>query len=183
MELPVFLEDLVGNTPQHLAFKVPSFDVHGHRLADVEKSLKVSLPPGIGDGELIRLKGQGGQGIGKGAEGDLFVRVRLVPHPLFDVEGHNLILTVPVAPWEAALGAQVEVPTLTGSIKLKIPANSQNGTKLRIKGNGLPGKSGPGDLYALLKVTMPPNTNDEQRALWQSLAERAAFDPRSQWRK
>ena len=113
MELPVFLEDLVGNAPQHLAFKVPCFDAQGHRLADAEKSLKVNLPPGIGDGELIRLKGQGGRGIGNGAEGDLFVRVRLVPHPLFDVEGHNLLVTVPVAPWEAALGAKVEAVSHT----------------------------------------------------------------------
>jgi curved DNA-binding protein len=183
MELPVFLEDLVGNAPQHLAYKVPCFDAQGLRLADEEKSLKVNLPPGIGDGELIRLKGQGGRGIGKGAEGDLFVRVRLVPHPLFDVEGHDLIVTVPVAPWEAALGAKVEVPTLTGSIKLKIPANSQGGTKLRIKGNGLPGKASSGDLYAMLKVVMPPTMNEEQKALWQSLSERAVFDPRSHWRK
>lgn len=183
MELPVFLEALVGNAPQHLAYKVPCFDAQGQRLADEEKSLKVSLPPGIGDGELIRLKGQGGRGVGNGAQGDLFVRVRLVPHPLFDVEGRDLIVTVPVAPWEAALGAKVEVPTLAGSIKLKIPANSQGGTKLRIKGNGLPGKAGPGDLYAMLKVVMPATMNEEQKALWQSLAERAAFDPRSHWRK
>ncbi|MFZ1292694.1 MAG: DnaJ C-terminal domain-containing protein, partial [Pseudomonadales bacterium] len=96
---------------------------------------------------------------------------------------HNLLVSVPVAPWEAALGAKVEVPTLSGSIMLKIPANSQSGTKLRIKGNGLPGKTGPGDLYAILKVVMPATMNDEQKALWQALAERAAFDPRSQWRK
>ncbi|MGB1220703.1 MAG: DnaJ C-terminal domain-containing protein, partial [Alcanivoracaceae bacterium] len=113
--------------------------------------------------------------------GDVYLRIRLVPHPLFDVEGHNLIVTVPVAPWEVALGAQVEVPTLTGAIQMRIPAHSQNGQKLRIPGKGLPGKAGPGDLFAVLKVVMPPKTGENVDQLWEQLADKAGFDPRAEW--
>lgn len=183
IELPVFLESLVSDKPHPLAFKLPRVDAHGRRLPDVEKSLNLNLPRGVGDGELVRLKGQGGAGIGDAPPGDLFVRVRLVPHPLFDVEGHNLVITVPVAPWEAALGAKIEVPTLSGSIKLSIPVNSQSGSRLRIKGNGLPGRTGQGDLHAILKIAMPPPGNAEVQGLWRELAQRAAFDPRADWRK
>ena len=113
---------------------------------------------------------------------DRFVRVRLVPHPLFDVEGHNLVITVPLAPWEAALGTKVTVPTLSGKINLTIAPNSQAGQRLRIKGKGLATATGRGDLFALLKVVMPPSaTNSKITTLWESLAKEADFDPRSQW--
>jgi curved DNA-binding protein len=105
----------------------------------------------------------------------------LVPHPLFDVEGHNLVVTVPLAPWEAALGTKITVPTLSGKIHLTIAPNSQTGQRLRIKGKGLVSKTGTVDLYALLKVVMPPSANDDVKALWRSLSERAGFDPRAQW--
>ena len=104
-----------------------------------------------------------------------------MPHPLFDVEGHNLVITVPLAPWEAALGAKVTVPTLTGKIHLTIAPNSQAGTRLRIKGKGMKTKTGTGDMFALLKIVVPSSANDEVKALWQSLAEKAEFDPRAQW--
>ncbi|RMU58112.1 hypothetical protein ALP29_200903 [Pseudomonas syringae pv. avii] len=102
------------------------------------------------DGERIRLKGQGAPGIGGGANGDLYLIIRLAPHPMFEVEGHDLVITVPLAPWEAALGTKVAVPTLTSRLNLTIRPDSQNGQRLRIKGNGLMNKSGErGDLYAL----------------------------------
>ena len=106
-----------------------------------------------------------------------------MPHPLFDVEGHNLIVTVPVAPWEVALGAKIEVPTLTGAVQMTIPAHSQNGKKLRIPGKGLPGKTGKGDLIAVLKVVMPDATGEDIEQLWQQLADKTSFDPRAQWRR
>lgn len=133
------------------------------------------------DGERIRLKGQGEQGAGNAANGDLYLRIRLVPHPLFDVEAHNLVITVPLAPWEAALGAKIDVPTLSGKIKLSIPANSQTGQRMRIKGKGLVRKEGRGDLYAVLKVVMPTIINDDIRQYWQTLASEADFDPREEW--
>ena len=183
MELPVFLESLVRAEPLPIAFKVPRFDANGRRMDDVERTLNVTIPPGVADGEVIRLKGQGGTGFGNASAGDLFLRVRLVPHPMFDVEGLNLLVTVPVAPWEAALGATVEVPTLGGSVRLRIPPDSASGIKLRIKGNGLPGKNGRGDLFAVLRIVMPTAATDEQKRLWQSLRDASSFDPRAGWRK
>jgi len=141
----------------------------------------VKIPVGVQDGERIRLKGQGGAGQGDAPSGDLYLHIRLVPHPLFDVEAHNLVITVPLAPWEAALGAKVTIPTLSGKINLTVAANSQSGQRLRIKGKGLASKTGQGDLFALLKIVIPPTANDETKALWQSLSEEAQFDPRSEW--
>ncbi|HEY7883856.1 MAG TPA: DnaJ C-terminal domain-containing protein, partial [Cellvibrionaceae bacterium] len=122
-------------------------------------------------------------GVGDAPSGDLYLHIRLVPHPLFDVEGHNLLLTVPLAPWEAALGAKVTVPTLTGKIQLTIQPNSQSGQRLRIKGKGLMGKHGPGDLLAVLNVVMPATANEAAKPLWEQLAKAASFNPRAEWSK
>jgi curved DNA-binding protein len=99
------------------------------------------------------------------------------------VEGHNLVITIPLAPWEAALGSKVTVPTLHGKIQLTIPPNSQSGARLRIKGRGLPGKTIQGDLYAVLNVVMPPTVSEENRPHWEALARSASFDPRAEWNK
>lgn len=183
MELPVFLEELLRAEPRKIAYRIPRYDNTGKHVGDKEKNLSVRIPVGVSDGEIIRLKGQGAPGIGEGTAGDLYLHVRLVPHPLFDVEGSNLLITVPVAPWEAALGAKVEVPTLERAIQLTIPADSQTGQKLRIKGKGLPGKLGTGDLYAVLKVVMPSNTTTATRELWEQLATQTDFNPRAEWRQ
>lgn len=148
----------------------------------MRKTLQVKIPAGVSDGERIRLKGQGAPGIGGQPSGDLYLRIRLVPHPLFDVEAHNLIITVPVAPWEAALGAKITLPTLSGDIALTIPPNSQAGQRLRIKGRGLVNKTGRGDLYAVIKVVMPKEAANA-KADWDALAEKFSFNPRSEWEK
>ncbi|WP_299199449.1 curved DNA-binding protein [uncultured Amphritea sp.] len=179
-ELPIFLEDTLAKESKKISYHLPHYDNEG-RLHEVKKTLNVKIPPGVVDGERIRLKGQGAPGIGNGAYGDLYLRIRLVPHPLFDVEGHNLIITLPIAPWEAALGGKVTMPTLSGEIKLTIPANSQSGQRLRVKGRGLPGKQHQGDLYAVLKIVMPPINDESIKAHWQQLAELAPFDPRAEW--
>lgn len=179
LEMPIFLEETVTETSKLVEYLIPVYD--NGQLREVKKSLNVKIPPGVQDGERIRLKGQGGSGHGDGASGDLYLHIRLVPHPLFDVEGHNLVITVPLAPWEAALGTKVTVPTLTGKIHLTVAPNSQAGQRLRIKGKGLTTATGKGDLFALLKVVMPPTANSKVTALWQSLAAEADFDPRSQW--
>tara|TARA_R110002073_G_scaffold20355_7_gene73056 strand:+ start:8649 stop:9593 length:945 start_codon:yes stop_codon:yes gene_type:complete len=179
IEMPVFLEETISEASKLVEYRIPV--IENGQMKEVKKSLKVKIPPGVQDGERIRLKGQGGSGIGEGGSGDLYLHIRLVPHPLFDVEGHNLVLTVPLAPWEAALGTKITVPTLTGKINLTIAPNSQAGQRLRIKGKGLATKTGHGDLFALLKVVMPPSTTSKATALWQSLSEEAAFDPRAQW--
>ncbi|UVE17255.1 curved DNA-binding protein [Pseudomonas sp. LS44] len=183
MELPIFLEDTLAEEAKQVAYQLPQYSADGQPLAPLSKTLKVKIPAGVTDGERIRLKGQGAPGFGDGAPGDLYLIIRLVPHPLFDVEAHNLIIVVPLAPWEAALGAKVAVPTLDGTINLTVPANSQSGQRLRIKGKGLVNKLGErGDLYALFKIVIPAHGDEQARQLWQQLAEHAAFDPRAEWR-
>ena len=172
MELPIFLEETLSGESKPISFQI----------GGVSKTLNVKIPAGVTDGERIRLKGQGGPGVGGGANGDLYLIIRFAPHPKFDVEGHDLVITVPLAPWEAALGTKVAVPTLTSKINLTIRPDSQSGQRLRIKGHGLMDKKGQrGDLYAQLKVVMPTHGDEATKALWQELADKAAFDPRAQW--
>ena len=184
MELPILLEETLADEAKKIAFQLPQYSAEGRPLAPISKTLNVKIPAGVTDGERIRLKGQGAPGLGGAANGDLYLIIRLVPHPLFDVEAHNLILTVPLAPWEAALGCKVTLPTLDGKINLSVPANSQSGQRLRIKGKGLVNKQGErGDLYALFKIVIPAQADEKTRALWAQLAEQAAFDPRAEWSK
>lgn len=184
MEFPLLLEETLQEQAKQVALQIPQYSADGQVLPALSKTLNVKIPAGTGDGERIRLKGQGVPGIGGAPNGDLYLIIRLVPHPLFDIEAHNLILTVPLAPWEAALGCKVTVPTLSGKISLTIPANTQSGQRLRIKGKGLVNKlGGQGDLYALFRIVMPLQADDTARELWTQLAEKAAFDPRSDWSK
>ncbi|MEX2132232.1 MAG: DnaJ C-terminal domain-containing protein [Pseudohongiellaceae bacterium] len=178
LELPVFLEDTLKSESRTIEYNLPHYGETG-RLADIKKTLKVKLPKGAVDGERIRLKGQGAPGFGKGTAGDLYLRIRLVPHPLFDVNGQDLSITLPIAPWEAALGAKVTVPTLDGKISLNIAPQSQTGQKLRVKGRGLPGKTEAGDLFVILKVVMPDKITAEMEKLWGQLAAGSGFDPRA----
>lgn len=178
MELPIFLEDTLKDEAKTVRFEIPGTTSQ----APESRALKVKIPRGVGDGERIRLKGQGAPGPAGGASGDLYLHIRLVPHPLFDVEGHNLIITIPLAPWEAALGCKITVPTLNGKIKLSVPPNSQSGQRQRIRGKGLAKKSGDaGDLIALFNVVMPPKVEPELEALWRKAAEKSGFNPRKQW--
>ncbi|WP_250657175.1 DnaJ C-terminal domain-containing protein [Alkalimarinus coralli] len=179
IEMPVFLEETLSNHVKTVEYKLPVFD--GQKLENINKRLKVTIPRGVADGERIRVKGQGKPGMGNGAAGDLYLHIRLVPHPLFDVQGHDLMITLPIAPWEAALGVKVTVPTLEGNINVVVAPNSQSGKKLRIKGKGLKGKTVTGDLYAIIKIVMPATANEKIRHLWQQLSETAKFDPRADW--
>ena len=180
VELPLFLEDTFSDEPRPIEYILPHYGPQG-RLADIRKTLKVKIPAGVTDGERIRLKGQGGPGFGNGAAGDLFLRIRLIPHPLFDLAGSDLSIVVPIAPWEAALGIKLTLPTLTGKISLSVAANSQSGQRLRIKGKGMRTRKGHGDLFAVLKVVMPERSPASAEALWQELAKTAEFNPRKEW--
>lgn len=182
MELPVFLEETLSTESKKVSFQVPQYDAAGRHVSNTSKSLNVKIPAGVADGERIRLKGQGAPGVGGGPNGDLYLIIRFAPHPKFDVEGENLIITLPLAPWELALGTEVAVPTLTGKIHLKVPAGSQNGQRMRAKGHGLLNKTGHrGYLFVQLKAVMPKHSDDAVKALWQELAEKAAFNPREHW--
>lgn len=149
---------------------------------EIPKTLNVKIPAGVVDGQRIRLKGQGTAGENGGENGDLWLTIRIAPHPLFDVKGHDLEIVVPIAPWEAALGTKIAIPTLKDKILLTIPPASQAGQRLRIKGKGLVSKQKSGDLYAILKVVMPPKVDEKTHSLWQQLAEaQADYNPRKNW--
>ncbi len=141
------------------------------------QTLKVKIPAGVKSGQQIRLAGQGGSGSGGGARGDLYLTVEVMKHPIFDVMENDIYLTLPITPWEAALGATVVIPTLAGKIDLKIPPGAQGGQKLRIKNRGLPG-SPPGNQYVLLKIITPPAQTEEAKALYKKMAEVMPYNPR-----
>jgi curved DNA-binding protein len=144
------------------------------------RSLEVDIPRGVRDGQRIRLAGEGGAGAGGGPPGDLFLRVRLRPHPRFRVDGRDLYVDLAVSPWEAALGAEVPVPTLDGNAQVKVPPGSSSGRKLRLRGQGLPGSAGAqaGDLYAVLTIRVPSKLTKKERELFEQLASVSKFDPR-----
>lgn len=139
-----------------------------------EKTINVKIPKGIARGQELRLKGQGEPGIGKAEPGDLFLEIDFESHPLFDVDGKDVTLVLPVAPWEAALGATVEVPTLGGKVNLKVPPDSQNGHKLRLGGRGL----GTGDQIVVLRIINPPVRTDAEKEAFAQLHREFSFNPR-----
>jgi curved DNA-binding protein len=143
-----------------------------------ERTLKVRIPKGVRQGQQIRLAGQGGAGLGRGGAGDLFLEVDFRPHPLYRVEGRDLYMDLPLAPWEAALGAPVKVPTPLGSVELKIPPGSRSGSRLRLKGRGIPAAQ-PGDLFAVLQIVTPPAADAQARAAYQQFAGAFDFNPRA----
>ena len=149
------------------------------RLIRRRQNLEVNIPAGVTPGQQIRLSGQGEPGFNGGPKGDLFMEVEIQPHRLFELDGRNVHLTLPIAPWEAALGAKVNVPTLGGKVAMNIPAGASSGKRLRLKGRGLPGKS-PGDQVVTLKVVVPKATSERQRELYRQLEREQAFDPRAE---
>ena len=147
------------------------------------REYRVNIPAGVRDGQRIRLAGEGGRGRGEGHPGDLYLRVRLQPHKLFRLEGRDVYVDLPLAPWEAALGATVVVPTLRGDARVKVPAGSSCGRRLRVRGEGMPAKRGNGDLYANVRIDVPPKPNEKERSLFRQLAEESRFDPRKDWQR
>jgi curved DNA-binding protein len=146
------------------------------------RDFEVEIPRGVRDGQRIRLAGEGSAGIGGGPSGDLFLRVRLKPHPRFRVKGRDLYVDLALSPWEAALGTEVPVPTLEGSARVRVPEGSSSGRRLRLRGQGLPGGGGgsAGDLYAVLTLQVPKKLNKEERELFEQLASVSKFDPRKE---
>jgi curved DNA-binding protein len=173
------LEDSFQGAQRSIQLQMPELDTQG-RVRLRNRTLNLRIPKGIGAGQKIRLAGQGAPGMAGGPPGDLYLEIEFEPHPLFQVEGRDLHLSVPLTPWEAALGAQIQVPSPGGRLEMKIPAGSQSGQKLRLKARGLPGQP-PGDLYALLKIVNPPADNARTREAYERMAQELRFDPRAGW--
>lgn len=145
-----------------------------------ERTLNVRIPKGIQQGQHIRLAGQGSPGAGRGKAGDLYLEIVFKSHPHFSVEGKDIFMELPVAPWEAALGTTIPIPTPTSKVDLKIPANSRSGQKLRLKGRGIPSKL-PGDLYVVLQIVLPPADSEQARTLYREMEQKLAFNPRARF--
>ncbi|RYD30908.1 MAG: J domain-containing protein [Verrucomicrobiaceae bacterium] len=176
-DILVTLEEAMHGTVRPLTLQMLN-----RRTGQAEtRDFQVRIPPGATDGRRIRVPGQGEPGQNGGPDGDLFLRVRHAAHPDFTTEGADLYHELDIAPWEAVLGAEVVVPTLGGSVKLRIPAGSENGQNLRLRNRGLPkGKSGDhGDFFVVLKVALPPAPAGEERQLWEKLRDISTFRPRS----
>ncbi len=173
----VDLEDSFNGSTRSISLRVPEVTEDGH-VVTRDRTLKVRIPKGIRPGQQIRLAGQGGPGMGGGESGDLYLEVEFSEHPYFRVEGADVYVDLPVAPWEAVLGSSVKAPTPTGAVDLKIPVNSSQGRKLRLKGRGLPGKV-PGDLYMVLQISLPPADTDAAKALYKQMQEQLGFNPRA----
>ena len=171
------VEDAYRGTSRTLTLKHPQMGADGRPQLH-ERTLNVRIPKGVRQGQHIRLAKQGGAGIGAGESGDLYLEVDFSSHPFFHVEGKDVYLDLAVAPWEAALGAKVSIPTPETRLDLKIPANSGTGKKLRLKGKGIPAKD-PGDLYAVLRVTLPPADSAAAKKAYREFEQASNFNPRA----
>lgn len=173
----VDLADSYKGATRSITLQIPELTADGH-VTTRARTLKVRIPRGIRQGQQIRLAGQGGAGYGGGEAGDLYLEVEFGPNSQYRVEGADIYLDLPLAPWEAALGATVKVPTPSGAIDLKVPPNSQAGKKLRLKGRGIPARQA-GDLYVVLQIALPPADNEENRRIYEQMKQEFTFNPRA----
>jgi len=170
------LEDAFQGASRKITFETPSISPDGQRI-NKKVSLNVKIPKGIKNGQKIRLAGQGSDGYNGGAAGDMYIKIEFEKHRTFRVEGADVYVNLPLAPWEAALGAQVNVPTPAGNIKLKIPEGSAQGKKLRLKGKGIPAKQA-GDLYVVVNIVLPPASDEKARKVYEEM-KNLNFNPRA----
>lgn len=173
------LEDAFRGATRQITLRNPQLDAHG-RVRLAERTLDVRIPPGVRPGRLIRLAGQGGEGYGGGPAGDLFLEVHFRAHPRFELDGAKLVASLPMAPWEAALGAVVPVPLPDGgTLKVRVPAGAQGGRRLDVRGKGLPGNP-PGDLELIVRIVLPSADDPRARRLYEQMAsELSGFDARA----
>ncbi|WP_105104430.1 DnaJ C-terminal domain-containing protein [Microbulbifer pacificus] len=175
--IAIDIEDSYAGSKRQITLKHSELGGDGRPVIK-ERKLNVTIPKGVMEGQQIRLSGQGEPGLGGGEPGDLYLEIVFNPHPRFNVEGKTVYLDLPVAPWEAALGGKVTVRTPDGKVNLTLPPNSKNGSKLRLKGRGLPAKE-PGDLYVVLDIVTPPAHTEDELAAYQNFRAAFQFDPRA----
>lgn len=179
----ITLEEAYRGTALELELNVPEYNQSGF-LHRVQRTITARIPKGATDGQRLRLSGKGGKGLNGGRDGNLYINITLHPNPLFRVSGHDLFLDLPLAPWEAVLGAQVPVPTLGGQVRLKVPPGTRAGQQLRVAGHGLPKPhAGAGDLFAIVQIAVPTVVGEPECALWKALAEGSTFNPRGHFER
>ena len=177
----ITLDQAYHGTMLELNLQVPEYDAEG-RLRRTPHTFKARIPKGVTDGERLRLPGKGGKGANGGRDGDLYLNIRIAPHPLFRVTGRDLYIDLPLAPWEAVLGATVEIPTPGGPVRLKIRPGTQGGQQLRLAGRGLPKPDREGDLYAIVQIAVPPSPGERENELYTELSKASSFDPRAHFK-
>lgn len=173
----ISLSDAYHGATRAITLRAARLDESGHVISD-ERTLNVNIPRGLKEGQHIRLAGQGSPGFNGGPAGDLFLEIHFLPDARYRIDGRDVIERMPLAPWEAALGATVEMPTPSGTVQVKIPPGSQAGSKLRLKGRGIPGDPA-GDLYLEISVVLPPADSAKAREIYESMAREMAFNPRA----
>ena len=178
--IEIALQDSYTGASRTIVLRVPEPDGQG-RVITRERTLNVTIPKGVTEGQQLRLAGQGQPGSGSAGAGDLYLEIRFAREPRYRIEGRDVYQTVPVAPWEAALGGEIGVPTPSGRVSVTVPAASQAGRKLRLKGRGIPGAgaAAAGDLYLLLEIALPPADTPQAKALYEQMARELHFDPRA----
>lgn len=174
------LEDAFHGATRQISLRMPRLNAQG-QVALETRTLNVQIPKGVREGQMIRLAGQGAAGRGEGQPGDLFLEIHFEPHSRFRVDGRDLHLTVPVTPWEAALGTVVPVDLPDGALKVRIPEGTQSGRQLRVRGKGIPADP-PGDLLLRVEVVLPPADTPKARELYETMARELTFDPRNEKR-
>jgi curved DNA-binding protein len=178
--IEIDLEDAYHGGSHMIELKSPELTAEGHVVVKPRK-LNVKIPAGVIEGQQIRLAGQGSPSMSGGRAGDLYLEVSIKPHSIYTVQDRDLTMTLPLAPWEAALGANVQVPTLGGPVEMRIPANAKAGQKMRLKGRGLPGPNNiAGDQYIILKIVLPPSDSPRAKELYSQMQKDLAFDPRAE---
>lgn len=183
VNVPISLEDAYHGTEINLDLTLSEYDARGTRR-QTPRAFKARIPKGATDGQRLRVPGKGGHGLNGGRTGDLYLNIQLRPHRLYRVTGHDLYIDLPLTPWEAVLGANVDVPTLAGTVRLKIPPGTTAGQRLRLARRGLPKpQGGEGDLYAIAQIAVPQTANAQERSLFQQLAEQSHFNPRSHYQQ
>ncbi|HDN27283.1 MAG TPA: J domain-containing protein [Thioploca sp.] len=176
-KIAITLEEAYQGSTRTLQVQVPEMESN-RQIYTKTHTLNVKFPPGIIQGQKIRLSGQGSVGMGGGPNGDLYLEIEFQPHRLYRAEGRDIYMTLPITPWEAALGSTMAVPTLGGKVEMKIQAGSQSGQKLRLKGRGFPGKP-PGDHYIVLQIVTPKANTEKARAFYRKMAQELPFNPRA----
>lgn len=176
-KITIDLQDAYDGGSRDFTLRKPELDAHGHVVLR-ERSIRVTIPKGVREGQHIRLAGQGAPGVGQGQAGDLYLEVAIRDAPGLHVEGRDVFMELPITPWEAALGARISVKTPGGRVQLNIPKHAQSGQKLRLKGRGIPGKP-PGSLFAVVKIVIPPTETKQAKELYEKLAQVTDYNPRA----